>query len=250
MARIDGNRAMGSTGLDVSRPSAGAASGGGIANSGTLTITDTTLDRNNASGGGQFFFGPAAGGGIDNLGTLTVIRSTLSNNESSGGSSTGGGIANAGTATISDSTLSRNASTSAGGYGLTGRGGGIDNGGLLTVTSSTLVGNYAGGRLTNGPGDGIYNGKTGRVAISSNIFANYFESVPSLGRNLFNEEGRVTSLGHNLFIDAPDVPLDPTDLLNTDPRPYPPGRLRRADLDPRPGAGQPGHRRRGRRGRG
>ncbi|WP_435016345.1 choice-of-anchor Q domain-containing protein [Tundrisphaera sp. TA3] len=216
-ARIEGNRANGSNGEDLKPTPSGAASGGGIANSGTMTIADTTIDRNSANGGGQFFFRPGAGGGIENLGTLTVIRSTLSNNESFGGSSNGGGIANAGTATITTSTFSRNSSNVTSGYGSTGRGGAIDNGGLLTVTSSTLVGNFAGGRLTNGPGDGIYNAETGRIAIGSTILANYFESVPSFGRNVFNMNGRVTSLGHNLFTDAPEVPLDPTDLVNTDP---------------------------------
>ncbi len=89
--------------------------GGGIANHGTLTVTNSTISDNHAYGGG----------GIFNGGTLTVIDSTFSRNGAGGG----GGIANFGTLTVTSSTFSDN---SAGGDG----GGGIFNFGTVTVTSS------------------------------------------------------------------------------------------------------------------
>lgn len=70
-------------------------SGGGIYNSGTLTLTNSTVSGNLASAGG---------GGIYNDGTLTLTNSTLSGNLASAG---GGGILNYGTLTLSNSTLFR-----------------------------------------------------------------------------------------------------------------------------------------------
>jgi hypothetical protein len=136
--------------------------GGGIHNSGTLEVSNSTLSDNRAGG---------AGGGIYNLaGTVTVSNSTLSGNsanssESGGGifnyqgtlevsnstlsgnsAPTAGGIYNAGTATVSNSTLSGNSATLFGG--------GIDNLGMLEVSNSTLSDNSApnGGGIQNGGG--------------------------------------------------------------------------------------------------
>ena len=81
-----------------------SGNGGGILNSGTLTMKDSTLSGNLASG---------AGGGIahqdGNLNsTLTVKNSTLSNNSAY----SGGGIFMAGIpATLINSTLSGNSAT-------------------------------------------------------------------------------------------------------------------------------------------
>jgi hypothetical protein len=111
-------------------------SGGGIYNdSGTLTVTGSTLSGNTASG--------SFGGGIDNYhGTLIVTDSTLSGNSAT---FTGGGIANSnrGTVTLTDSTLSGNSASV---------GGGIYNESTLTVSNSTLSGNTAsfyGGGIDN-----------------------------------------------------------------------------------------------------
>ena len=73
-------------------------SGGGIYNSGTLTVSDSVLSNNSnfiSSGGGGI------GGGIGNGGTLTVIDSAFSNNSAFNG----GGIENSGTLTVSGSTF-------------------------------------------------------------------------------------------------------------------------------------------------
>ena len=126
---------------------------GGIANSGVVTIRDTTITQNVA-----FKDAGAAGGGIDNDGTLTLHRSIVSQNKTFGSySSWGGGIFNVGTMTIDDSTVSGNSSRATDMYGA-----GICNVGTLVVNRSTISGNDTGdGALTEG--GGIYNsGSEGR----------------------------------------------------------------------------------------
>jgi hypothetical protein len=98
--------------------------GGGIYNSGTLTVNDSTLQDNSA---GYY------GGGIWNSGTLIVNNSTLSGNSANSG---GGGIVNVGKLTVDNSTLSNNSATS-------GDGGGIVNVSILMLNNSTLSGNSA-----------------------------------------------------------------------------------------------------------
>jgi hypothetical protein len=113
-------------------------SGGGISNSGTLVVIDTTVSDNHTD----------YGGGIANNGTATVRRSTISGNSS--GRYYGGGIANRGDLTLSNSTVSGN---NANYYG-----GGISNsGGTLTMISSTVTGNSVGsGALASSRGGGIH----------------------------------------------------------------------------------------------
>jgi len=113
--------------------------GGGIFNSGTLTLTNCILSGNSA---------PFDGGGIWSDGTLTLNQCTLSGNflTSFG---FGGGIFNSGTLTLNQCTLSGNSATGTRGYA--GGGGGIDNEGTLTLNQCTLSGNYAvfGGGISN-----------------------------------------------------------------------------------------------------
>jgi hypothetical protein len=131
-----------------------ATYGGGIDNEygGALTVSNSTLSGNSAADDG---------GGIDNAygGVLTVSNSTLFGNSAS----YGGGIDNnSGSLTVSNSTLSGNSA-----YG----GGGIDNlGGTLTVSNSTLSGNSA----NNGDGGGIFNGYNyyfGTVTVSNSTLS-------------------------------------------------------------------------------
>jgi hypothetical protein len=107
--------------------------GGGIWNSGTLTMMNSTVSGNTAT----------FGGGISNrLGTLTVIDSTVSGNSAegcfagiSGPCSGGGGIWNSGTLTMTNSTVSGSTAD---------WGGGIYNRGVPTLTNSTVFENTAG----------------------------------------------------------------------------------------------------------
>ena len=81
--------------------------GGGISNSGTLTLIGSTVSYN------QSF---AQGGGIFSAGTLAISSSTVSGNIVNGstdgvGSGDGGGILSLGTLTLTNSTLSNNSAT-------------------------------------------------------------------------------------------------------------------------------------------
>ena len=170
-----------------------ASNGGGIYNSGALTVTNSTLSGNGATtrGGGIYNSGTLSvinsafssnnapyGGGLYTNGTLSVINSTFSGNTTK---YHGGGIENEGTLSVINSTFSYNNATYGGGiynYGtlsmsnstLFGHGaiygGGIYNYGTLSVTNSTLAGNYA-------PygGGGIYNYGTLSV-INSTLISN------------------------------------------------------------------------------
>ncbi len=151
-------------------------SGGGIQNSGTLTVSNSTLSGNS----GGIYNGNAGGGIFNDGGTLTVSNSTLSANSAD----QGGGIYNDGTLTVSDSTLSTN--TAAGGQG-----GGILNTGTLTVSDSTLSGNSS----TILVGGGIYN--DGTLTLKSTLLAN-----ESSGGNCVLYSGTPTSDGYNLSDDS------------------------------------------------
>ncbi|OAN47222.1 hypothetical protein A6A03_00300 [Chloroflexus islandicus] len=129
-----------------------AFSGGGVANSGTLTVNNVTFSNNSASGGGgianfpggtlmvtdSVFFGNSAlgGGGISNGGILTISNSTFESNSST--LDFGGGIHNnaGGTLTITNSLFLSNSAVTTGG--------GISSSGTLTVTHSTFTNNNAG----------------------------------------------------------------------------------------------------------
>jgi hypothetical protein len=102
---------------------------GGVVNSGTMTVTDSTIQSNTCD---EFGCG---GAGISNEGTMTLTNSTVSNNE--GGDCSG--IGNAGSMTLVNSTVSSGNP-------------GICNFGSLTSVSSTVAGNTAdaGGAIDSG----------------------------------------------------------------------------------------------------
>jgi CSLREA domain-containing protein len=139
--------------------------GGGIWNSGNLTLENVTVSGNktrsdatltaDAPGGGIFnaatlqlrnckIIGNTAadmGGGIHNKGIMTVLKSTIANNTAA--TDRGGGVSNFNKATIVLSTISGNQAV--------GAGGGVENGGGMILTHSTVSGN------TGQRGGGIHN---------------------------------------------------------------------------------------------
>lgn len=171
------------------------ASGGGIYNSGsgTITLVNSTVSANAVHDGGL-------GAGIYNIGSLKLLGSTISNNNDffgqgagiynnalltarnttfSGNSSVdddGGAIVNSGVATIMNSTFSGN-SASNGGWG-----GAIYNSGTLTVVNGTLSGNSASDSAGHGRGGAIYNGG-GTVTMS---FGTLSANSADLGGAIFN----------------------------------------------------------------
>jgi len=172
--------------------------GGGIANSGPLTLTDSTLTGNSTRtmigmGGGLFSDATGgtvtvtnstisgnsayAGGGMYIIGTLSLARSTLTGNTAHGG---GGLVISTGaTATVTNSTFAGNSGTSS----LNG-GGGIFNEGSLTVNNSTFSGNAA----TTGAAIRVVG--SGTATVSNTIIAN--------SQNGGNCNGPIIDHGHNL----------------------------------------------------
>jgi len=194
--------------------------GGGIHNSGTVMLTNSTVSGNSTDndGGGIFnvdtitLFNSTVngnssingyGGGIVNSGTVTLNKSTISGNTAS---DAGGGITNIGTVTLNDSTISGNT------------GGGIDNyysTSSVTVTNSTISGNTGGGISNdnstvtlinstvteNTVGGGIISfGNSELILKSSIISGNTFSFDTSIkGNEVWNNGSVITSDSFNLF---------------------------------------------------
>ena len=119
--------------------------GGGIHNSGTLTVNNCVIDSNQASGSGV---APAVGGGIVNetSATLTMVNCTVSNNGAGAASGAdGGGIYSTGTLTMTNCTVSGNGGVSGGQFGGQTVGGGIMNSGngTLSMLNCTVSNNFA-----------------------------------------------------------------------------------------------------------
>ncbi len=100
-----------------------------IDNEGTLTICDSSSEKNGTITGGN---DSSNGGGIENSGTLILENVTISNNNAGG--CKGGGIYNTGTLTINGCTISDNTAD---------QGGGIYNNGTLTINGCTITRNKA-----------------------------------------------------------------------------------------------------------
>ncbi len=99
----DSQLSMWRTAVDGNSASSGFGTGGGIVNSSgaTLQVIESTISRNAVI---------ASGGGIQNAGTLTITNSTISGNHANGG----GGLYNQDTAFIEFSTLSENGALAGG----------------------------------------------------------------------------------------------------------------------------------------
>jgi CSLREA domain-containing protein len=215
--------------------------GGGIRNSGTLTVKSVAVSGNTASGDG---------GGITDFGTLTVNNSIISENAAG---ADGGGIMNWGALSVKDSTISGNTCGSAGlGGGITNfgtaildritvsgnralDGGGIANCDTMTLNNSTVSGNTA-GSPGDGMGGGIVSWYLGTAALNSTTVSDntasgdgggifIFEGTAITSKNTIvaNNTGGdcaalpVTSAGHNLDSDGTCGLGSAGDLPNTDP---------------------------------
>lgn len=144
--------------------------GGGISNSGTLTLNDMVITANTGN----------AGGGIVNNATLTANRITVSGNTASVG---GGIFSGLGTLNMTESTVSGNSATS--------DGGGILTSGTATITNSTVSGNSAVGN-----GGGLY-ANTGALTLVNVTVTN----------NRADSDNDGTGTGGGLYRDTATVTL-------------------------------------------
>jgi hypothetical protein len=202
--------------------------GGGIYNTGTLTVNSCTVSGNAAYSNGV---GDDYGGAIYSFGTLTINKSTISGNQVVGApayastySTTGGGISSSlnpagsgygggiytatGTLTINSSTIANNDASGGSSAGLgasaiagNGYGGGLFvASGAVSINNSTVGGNQAFGGSNwysaspgYGDGGGINVDSPSGLHLYDTILAeNTADSAPDL-------EGGFTSAGHNLI---------------------------------------------------
>jgi hypothetical protein len=201
----------------------------------TLTILDSLVNDNQSTNGSPpYDFGVA--GGIANSGIMAITNSTISGNLAS---NEAGGISNGGTLTITSSTITGNG---AGGFGQNnypGYGGGISSYGPLTISNSTISGNTAAGPPIKGPGygGGVANSSDSTVTITNSTLSGngadfgggiytsgLLEAATTIfnagasGENIFNDGGTITSHGYNICSDDGGGYLNgPGDQINTDP---------------------------------
>ncbi|NNC91919.1 MAG: hypothetical protein HKN80_05455, partial [Acidimicrobiia bacterium] len=154
----------------------GGMGGGGVANFGDLTITDSTVTLNSANDYNEV--GRGSGGGIYNEGDLAILRSTISVNVSESVSS-GGGIHNSyGSVSIVDTTVDGNGSAYS---GIGGNGGGIENvGGSFDVERSTISNNTA-----FNSGGGIYNIFGGYMSVRNSTVSG---NSAAIGGGIYTSE--------------------------------------------------------------
>jgi len=191
--------------------------GGGILNSGTLTVTGCAVRGNSGAALDTF------GGGIYNDGMLLLNNSTVSANVIQG--SGGSGVYNTGTGAIRNSTVSGNVT---GAFG-----GGVGNVGMISIENTTISGNTA------FSGGGIYNYISGRLTLSSstvtrnkalfgggvsNAGDSFIVKDTIIAMNIAEGSGAdcslstpMSSLGHNLDSDESCGFTGPGDLSGADP---------------------------------
>lgn len=136
---------------DLTITSGDAIDGGGVNNSGTLTLSRVLVTNSFASSGGGIFNNSSA--------SVTLSQTTVSLNNSGG---FGGGIYNNGAMTINSSTVEQNLSADGGG-------------GIFsccgfkpaTVSNSTISGNF-----TAGSGGGIFNQLDSITLVNSRVAGN------------------------------------------------------------------------------
>jgi len=225
-----------------------ATSGGGINNSGTLTLTSSTVSGNWAPIPCVHFFvfceisrGTASGGGIYNSGALTISNSIISGNHAGSYcnanpcSALGGGIYNRGTLTmIKNSTLTGNSAGTACSTSLAcsvGVGGAFYTQlGTVTLNNSTVVGNsaYRCSGVCGGTGGAIVNGSGNMAMNNSTVSGNPAGGIFNLGTatlqnsivantSAINCVGTITSHGYNLSSDGSCALRNSGDRNNTNP---------------------------------
>ena len=188
---VTGPYAVTLTGLTMRGGGGQTITGGGINNSGTLTLIDSAIIGNSAS----------VAGGLENSGTALLINTTLSGNSADG--SGGGGLRNSGLMTLISVTISNNQANFGGGLRNNGTlellnttilsntasdtsGGGLWSSGTLTLTASVVMGNLG----FNSDGGGLYIDSGTAALINSTVVSN--TASFSNGGGLYIANGNLT----------------------------------------------------------
>ncbi len=168
--------------------------GGGIFNdNGTLTIKNSTISNNAATGN----FG-GSGGGISNGGVLNIINSTLSGNQAVSGNSGGfgGAIYNAATVRLTNSTIAFN--TAPGGGGIWNAAGTVTSGNSIIANNFGSVAFDFFGTLTSQGYNLI--GNTNNTTITGTTTGNILDVPAGLGPPAKNGDESFT---HALLAGSP-----------------------------------------------
>ncbi|MFL6538429.1 MAG: choice-of-anchor Q domain-containing protein [Chthoniobacterales bacterium] len=206
---------------------AATGNGGGIANYGTLALTDSRMNLNTSGVGAGIFnegsatvqrcalndntAGEYGGGAYNNVGTLTVESSTLNGNKAG---LAGGAVCSVATAILQNSTVSNSRAPDGGAF-YNGIGGALA---LLNCTVSGNVATQLGGALHNSGGSAqircatfafnsaagghaIYNTNPALGSAQVTLRNSIFHSS-TVGLIFFNASGVITSEGHNLSTDG------------------------------------------------
>jgi hypothetical protein len=202
----------------------GQANGGGLySNGGTVTLGNSTVAGNSATGtfaGGTGFVFAYGGGLTSDNGTVNLTGCTVAGNTATGGNGAGygGGVHSyQSTVSLSNSTIANNTASSASDSGL---GGGVsDLDSNLTLTSCTITGNGANSTASIGSGGGLYyNSSAGSAQVLNTIVAGNTSgtdgpdasgSFASLGSNLIGISDGSTGWGSSDLTGTASSPLDP-----------------------------------------
>jgi len=217
------------------------ALGGGVYNSGTLTLNDCVISDSRVGDLRATFGG--CGGGVYNSGTMAINNATILRNHAGRefGDGYGGGIYNAGVLTVSNSTISGNLAGPNTYRFTSGEGGGVFSTGMVTIENSTISGNSAqtyciefcgfarGGAISatavtlrnstvsnNTAGE---EGSCGGIAWANNLDMRNTILANNRADNGGNDLcGNITASGYNLIGDPRGgTGFDKTDLLNVNP---------------------------------
>jgi hypothetical protein len=226
-----------------------ASIGAGVYNSSLATIANSSISGNgiNLAPAGEFAF--AAGGGVVNTGSMTILGSTIQSNHLSVSTTyadaVGSGIYSSGPLTIIGSIINSNTATASGHYA-SALGGGVRASGSLTVIDSAIVGNRASASADTpeGFGGGIYHTGSSLTITNSTIAHNISSSNATITHSTIAENsdgiritgqltlrnsivanntegdvtGMITSSGYNLIRNlSGGSGYDPSDILGVDP---------------------------------
>ena len=154
-----------------------------VINFGTLTLDRVVIQNNTITiPGDNFPFGDP--GGIGNTGILTVQNSTIANNVASGGLVAGGIDSEGGSITVVNSTISGNISSnnnSAGGIGI--------YGGMAFIRNSTITLNQANNTGPNTSGGGIDASGTSVTIVNTVVAGNSSLTTSSDVSGMFTSPG-------------------------------------------------------------
>jgi len=172
----------------------------GVSGSATLTMVNSTINGNTVS---------VEGGGIYAIAVIAPVTVTVNNSTINSNSAfLGGGIRNVSSGVganliISNSSISGNSAGPGNGGGVSNQGGNA----ISEISNSTFSGNSAGG------GGGSIHNAAATVELIDSIL-----KAGTLGGNILNQSGTITSSGYNLSDDAAGGYLTgPGDQINTDP---------------------------------